>query len=69
MNDTDDWYREAPDCGTCTDTGRVGRRRCAACNPGPLRVLYGTWKWRAWGALARWFPASRIAARYNEPPF
>lgn len=65
----DDRYREEPDCGTCCDTGCVGSRRCPWCNPGRMRVLWNTWRWRAWGILARWFPRSRIAASYNEPPF
>lgn len=65
----EEYYREEPDCGTCCDTGRVGRRRCPACNPGLTRVLWSTLRWRVWGTLARLFPRSRIAASYNEPPF
>lgn len=65
----DDWYDTCPDCGVCYDSGRVGRRRCPACNPGTIRVLWSTLRWRAWGVLARAFPRSRIAAAYNEPPF
>lgn len=69
MSDYDDWYDSAPNCGTCCDSGRVDCHRCPGCNPSWLRVRLATWRWRTWGALARWFPRSRIAARYNEPPF
>lgn len=65
--------REEPDCYRCGDSGRVGRRRCWDCNPGPVRRavrrLLGPvaewWAWRAWQRRER----RRPGGHDEEAPF
>jgi hypothetical protein len=49
MTDWDDeweedaWVKEEPDCPPCNDSGFIGRRHCASCNPTRLQRLLFRW--------------------------
>lgn len=55
MSWDDDWYDDErfspaakgePDCPPCGDSGYVGRRHCASCNPTVVQHLWWLFTWR-----------------------
>lgn len=67
--DDDPQPREEPHCYPCGDSGFVGRRNCADCNPTRLQHWWWlrTWRIRAAFRVIRW----RLAGRPTdgEAPF